>query len=340
MENRVRRNSNRASTVPDPLVLSKSYASFHTALQTPPPLAAENNILDGRPHISKNCFQEAPTTCQMPYTPVTPRTPASTKSDLQSFTISQDAVQSSDSKREIRPDSLDPHTCQDLLHLRLGSPLTTKRPLSPESESESEPRPAKRVITEADLIGNPFLAMKRHGIPEQYSIRHMSRVTAKFFNKQEGASVHIRARSAVNSQRPRVNVIPRDNPNESFCLRFKSESAMDEEEVNDTGLPATTDQKVQNTGISPAAVNKPVEDCQDPSNSAISMPLHVEVAMLRAPLLGRLLLSGYIYRGDMLELELPHPDLLYDVMHWMYTGIMNMTREKDIMACVEFLNGR
>lgn len=48
--------------------------------------------------------------------------------------------------------------------------------------------------------------------------------------------------------------------------------------------------------------------------------LDLEFAMYRAPLLAAVLMSGHVRRGDMVEVGLPYPEMLGDVMLWVYTG--------------------
>ena len=77
----------------------------------------------------------------------------------------------------------------------------------------------------------------------------------------------------------------------------------------------------------------------DAEDTCSPMPLHIEIALLRAPLLGRLLLSGHVFRNDMIEIELPYPEVFPDVINWMYTDRMGK-KEKEIRECIDVFWGR
>ncbi|KAF8532829.1 hypothetical protein BDD12DRAFT_901522 [Trichophaea hybrida] len=50
------------------------------------------------------------------------------------------------------------------------------------------------------------------------------------------------------------------------------------------------------------------------------MPIHIEYALYRVPLLAAILLSGHVRKGDTVEVPVPHPGVWTAVMEWVYTG--------------------
>ncbi|KAF8473227.1 hypothetical protein BDZ91DRAFT_393160 [Kalaharituber pfeilii] len=54
-----------------------------------------------------------------------------------------------------------------------------------------------------------------------------------------------------------------------------------------------------------------------------ALPIHVEYATYRAPLLGAILLSGFVKRGDTLEIPMPWPDVWEETVAGIYIGGWN-----------------
>lgn len=182
-----------------------------------------------------------------------------------------------------------------------------------EDDEDVTTSPSKRRLSLDDMIPNPFCSLAKQGVPMAYIEKHLLRVGAPFFNNSESSVCLIKAVQARTSRKGvlRATVIPRRSPEDSFSLGFSADT--EQEDTEEVLVKATA--------------------------SSVIMPLHTELALLRAPILGRLLLSGHVMKGDMIEIELPHPHLFYDVMHWMYTGKMGQ-KEKEIKECIDTLWGR
>ncbi|OBT55246.1 hypothetical protein VE04_04725 [Pseudogymnoascus sp. 24MN13] len=51
------------------------------------------------------------------------------------------------------------------------------------------------------------------------------------------------------------------------------------------------------------------------------MPIHMDYVLKYLPILGAIMLSGYIRRGDTIDMPLPHPDAGTDTVAYVYTGV-------------------
>ncbi|ODQ55431.1 hypothetical protein SAICODRAFT_185026 [Saitoella complicata NRRL Y-17804] len=75
-------------------------------------------------------------------------------------------------------------------------------------------------------------------------------------------------------------------------------------------------------------------------DKGVYLPLHVEYAVMCAPLLGSLLLSGEIRRGDHIEIALPYTkETWIATVAWMYLGhLKEGDDDEKVRRCVEFLH--
>lgn len=71
---------------------------------------------------------------------------------------------------------------------------------------------------------------------------------------------------------------------------------------------------------------------------ADELRIDVEYAMYRAPLLAAVLLSGFVCRGDCVEIPMPHPEAWREVIVWIYTGLWDGGEE--VLENIMYLGGR
>jgi len=65
-------------------------------------------------------------------------------------------------------------------------------------------------------------------------------------------------------------------------------------------------------------VAKEHETADFPATKAF--PIHIQYALHYLPVLAAMMLSRHIKKGDLIDLPLPHPELWYDVLSYIYTG--------------------
>lgn len=193
----------------------------------------------------------------------------------------------------------------------------------------TENSPASVQLTQTELIRNPFWDLHRYGVPQSYVREHIKRISSSFFNDRRGAAVWVRSRPVNPASRRnnlRVRIVPRHDPSAAFYMSVRSTSTfLDETQIDAfhdaEGASAVPQMCAENVRVFPI------------------IPLHTEVALLRAPLIGRLLLSGKVSRGDLLEIEMQCPESFPEVMYWMYTGKMRIGKEQEIADMVKILSG-
>ncbi|PVH72713.1 hypothetical protein DL98DRAFT_659879 [Cadophora sp. DSE1049] len=59
---------------------------------------------------------------------------------------------------------------------------------------------------------------------------------------------------------------------------------------------------------------------RSPSPGKRPLPIHIEYALHYLPVLGALMLSGHVRKGDSIDLPIPHPEAWRDVLTYIYTG--------------------
>ncbi|KAK0124148.1 hypothetical protein ONS95_009131 [Cadophora gregata] len=81
-----------------------------------------------------------------------------------------------------------------------------------------------------------------------------------------------------------------------------------------------------NTDIFPTEITSTKRKHRSPSPGNGSLPIHIEYALHYLPVLGALMLSGHVRKGDSIDLPIPHPDAWRDVLTYIYTGRGNHGR--------------
>ncbi|ORY82666.1 hypothetical protein BCR37DRAFT_392866 [Protomyces lactucae-debilis] len=369
-----RRNSSKGS-LPKALQLSDHASHLQATLSTPPPTGFKHSPMGHRAPKSAlfagfTGFGEAP---------ITPMTPDMFKQQDTQQQGQHDPLAVED-EQVIRPESQRPMSDEEAVEASaINSAPSTPPPMSPCETMSSSARSAKRsfdatadmtppesvVVSDrvnASTAADAGLRLKRQmhapspdtvlaparaclaelqEMPMAYLQHHFLSVTRQTLNQKRGAACYIKAvpvSQRGRTGRIRARVSSQDRPGVVRELQFdlapRSLDGDDEEATSDAESTASESQ------------GAPRIDRRE-ANSSI-FPLHVEVALLRAPLLGRLLLSGLVGKGDLLDLEFPYPHLFGQVVRWMYTGQLPELRDGDEAAehrdqvheCIAYLWGR
>ncbi|KAI9047447.1 hypothetical protein LZ554_008166 [Drepanopeziza brunnea f. sp. 'monogermtubi'] len=77
------------------------------------------------------------------------------------------------------------------------------------------------------------------------------------------------------------------------------------------------------TTLSPSTPAPPKS--RSPSLSKGALPMHIEYALHYLPVLGALMLSGHVRKGDSIDLPIPHPGAWREVLTYIYTGRGDLT---------------
>ena len=209
----------------------------------------------------------------------------------------------------------------------------------------SDPPPAaslKRESPEADPtissaintpIPNPFATL--NNIPHPYIIKRLLDLGPYFVGDEATAQVFVEAIPMdEKSQLYKVEIVPRDTESRPFRIVKRYKYAESSSEESD-GTPEP------DSPVGPSLLD------DDEEYSSPSLPVHVEYAVFRLPLLGSMLLSGQVFCGDTLKVPLPYPEVWTAVVGWMYTGKVVRLPELDVIEqaemvrdCIEFLGGR
>ena len=310
MLSRERRKISKMS-LPGPLVLKKASHSSEHALRTPPPTGCKNFSPKDFPKSSLPHLH-------MPCTPITPLIfQRETGEVRKQETLVAQSVPEDDKDAH----ALKQITTTDQSKIRKGEGRESlKRARSSDDAHDTPSYTTKRRLQCKDLIDNPLVEMSRLGVPETFFRQNLTRVASQRFGCAQQASCFVRARKALNrTQSLRVRVIPKADPENSFYMRFRNSLL-----TKTTSSP----EKLIEEGDTEDEFNEDDSPC---------IPLHTEVALFRAPLLGNLLLSGKILRGDIIEIYLPRPEMLYSTLYWMYTGQIPFANRKKVEECLSFL---
>lgn len=330
MENRGRQASLKTS-LPDPLVLKQEpREQYYTYLQTPPPTGSQT--------ATRDVFDlriGAATRSMMPYTPTTPHMLRHCAKDSSSDVVTLLAKrQPVDAEAAVRAIPL------AAAKRPRAEACSTTQPGSAETAGP----PRKRQITEADLISDPFRELAQAGTPACYIRQILPRVAARRMRVLEGATCTIRCVKQTKAGSVRVKITPNCDDTASFHMVCKQGSEdRDCRPSLDTVVEENdTDEKARDNGDDEEGEEQDDEGQRSTETDSFAasppMPLHVEVALARAPLLGKLLLSGHVFRGDQIEIELPHPEVFPDVLRWMYTGRAEPAKRKRIDRCLTILH--
>jgi hypothetical protein len=220
-----------------------------------------------------------------------------------------------------------------------------------DSESFRSKRQMRVHSPDADTTLAQATLNELREVPIPYLHHHLTRIADRRLKSKLGACCYIKAVPFSQSGRLHqvcARVSSQSRPGCLRELRFNPKPALDEEDEDMSDAESQTGYRPTSKSRSSASaprISSPTVD-QHKAASAI-FPLHAEVALLRAPLLGRLLLSGYVGKGDQLDLEFPHPQLFGQVIHWMYTGHLTSSTKGEIPAeqrqqteeCVAYLWG-
>ena len=211
--------------------------------------------------------------------------------------------------------------------LNLDEPKPATPSLKRESE-EADPNIFSEVNTP---IPNPFRSL--HGVPRTYVLRRLMDLGPYFVGHEATAQVFVEA-VPMNEKNPqyKVEIVPRNTKSLPFRLvkRHKYSDSSDESD----GTPPP------DSPVEPNDLDDEVEYTSPP------LPIHVEYAVFRLPLLGSMLLSGQVFCGDTLKIPLPYPEVWTAVVGWMYTNKvvrlpgLNVNEEAEMVReCIEFLGG-
>jgi hypothetical protein len=214
------------------------------------------------------------------------------------------------------------------MNLNDGKP---KGSLKRESEEDSEPNIHSPANTP---MPNPFQSL--NDVPYPYIIKRLMDLGPYFVGHDATAQAFVQA-VPMSDKNPlyKVEIVPRDNKSETFRIvkRCKYDDS-DSENSDNTSIPPD----------SPVHLNSFDDEVEYTSPS---LPVHVEYAVFRLPLLGSMLLSGQVSCGDTLKMPLPHPEVWTAVVGWMYTskvvrlpGFEVKEQAQMVRECIEFLGGR
>lgn len=205
------------------------------------------------------------------------------------------------------------------------------RPSLKRDSEEEDPTVTSPINTP---IPNPFACL--NDIPHPYILKRLLDLGPYFVGDEATAQVFVEAVPMTEkSQLYKVEIVPRDTQSQPFRI-VKRYRHCDSASEDSDGTPEPD---------SPVAA--PCDSDDDEDYSSPCLPIHVEYAVFRLPLLGSMLLSGQVFCGDTLKIPLPYPEVWTAVVGWMYTSKVVRLPDLDIMEqaemvrdCIEFLGGR
>jgi hypothetical protein len=214
--------------------------------------------------------------------------------------------------------------------LKLDDSKPSVTSLKRESE-EADPCITSEINTP---IPNPFASL--NNIPHPYILKRLLHLGPYFVGHEATAQVFVEAIPMnEKSQLYKVEIVPRDAESEPFRLVKRSKYSDSSDESDGTPPPD-----------SPVTPHDFDED-DEVDYTSPRLPIHVEYAVFRLPLLGSMLLSGQVFCGDTLRMPLPYPEVWTAVVGWMYTnkvvrlpGLNVHEQAEMVRDCIEFLGGR
>lgn len=315
MASRTRRGSTKNIILPNPLVLKHEQRHLHANLNTPPPTGLPGQGLEA--YKLQRSTLSTPISAQMPYTP---RSPLQTACLPAQFKMAH-TTQTPDREYDLPATTMDREAAS-----RSQTPVAnerTKRGL--DKDETHEDRPTKHRVSENNLIHNTFYELIQVGVSMLYVRSKIVEAASGLFEDHNGASVFVRGVPLSKPGAFAVRVIPRRSGVAPFRICFNTEGPRQRRAQS---VPCE-DRK-----------RSDVADATRKRDEAIAaMPLHLEVAVLRLPILGQLLLSGHIFKGDFLEIELSEPDVLYDVLRWAYTNKIGAAARCKTESCIKLFHG-
>lgn len=211
--------------------------------------------------------------------------------------------------------------------------LTDISPPAASLKRESEDSDANVHSTPHTIIPNPFATL--NNVPRPYILKRLLDLGPYFVGHESTAQVFVEA-IQMNEKNPlyKVEVVPRDTESEPFRIVKRHKYSESSEESDGTPPPE-----------SPVEPNDYEDDVI--AYTSPCLPIHVEYAAFRLPLLGSMLLSGQVFCGDTLKMPLPYPEVWTSVVGWMYTnkvvrlpGLNVHDQAEMVRQCIEFLGGR
>ena len=204
---------------------------------------------------------------------------------------------------------------------------STSVPPSPSLKRESDESDANITSTVNTPIPNPFEMLG--GIPSPYIHKRLLDLGAYFVGHDETAQAYVEA-IQLNEKNSayKVEILPRDTEFEPFRIVKRYKYCDSDSSDQDSPPP-----------------HSPVDD-DEVEYTSPRLPIHVEYAVFRLPLLGSMLLSGQVFCGDTLKVPLPYPEVWTSVVGWMYTnkvlrlpGFEPQEQAEMVRDNIEFLGG-
>jgi hypothetical protein len=253
-----------------------------------------------------------------------------TRNDVEHKKIDVDVLSEEDSaEEELVEDNADMEGVQEkTAHLNLED--TKPSPISRKRESPEEDASVNSPVNTP--IPNPFASMQ--DVPRPYVMKRLLDLGPFFVGHEPTAQAFVQAiQMNEKTSLYKVEVVPQDAHAEPYRLvkRHKSSESSDD---SDASPPPES------------PIEIPDSDDEEEYTSP-SLPIHVEYAVYRLPLLGSMLLSGQVFCGDTLRIPLPYPEVWTAVVGWMYTnkvvrlpGVNVHDQAEMVRECIEFLGGR
>jgi hypothetical protein len=213
--------------------------------------------------------------------------------------------------------------------LKLDDSKPPTMSLKRESE-DSDPSIYSEVNTP---IPNPFASL--NNVPYPYIHKRLLDLGPYFVGHEATAQVYVEAIPMnEKDQLYKVEIVPRDTESVPFRLVKRSKYNDSSDESDGTPPP--------DSPVTPYDIDDDEVEYTSPT-----LPIHVEYAVFRLPLLGSMLLSGQVFCGDTLKIPLPYPEVWTAVVGWMYTnkvvrlpGLNVHEQAEMVRDCIEFLGGR
>jgi len=236
-------------------------------------------------------------------------------------------------EEELAADNLDLEGMQaQTAEMKLEDSKPPTASLKRDSDDMEEPNIHSAANTP---MPNPFLSL--NNIPYPYIFKRLMDLGPYFVGHEPTAQAFVEAiQYNEKTSDYKVEVVPRDNKSETFRIvkRYKYSEDTDESEHSDESPPPDS------------PVNVDQFDDDEVEYTSPSLPVHVEYAVFRLPLLGSMLLSGQVFCGDTLKVPLPYPEVWTAVVGWMYTnkvvrlpGMEVQEQAAMVRECIEFLGG-
>ncbi|KFZ00712.1 hypothetical protein V501_10532 [Pseudogymnoascus sp. VKM F-4519 (FW-2642)] len=134
------------------------------------------------------------------------------------------------------------------------------------------------------------------------------------------------SKAAIKASRPTTTKETKGEEKEKETADAKE----DERAENDSEKKATAQVAPEEPASTPSPQPAPASKSSTPEKETPEpraagprrrvMPIHMDYALKYLPILGGIMLSGYIRRGDTIDMPLPHPEAWSDTVAYVYTG--------------------